>query len=92
MSIRHITKTSEYFIVILLTLLAQYEAQGLCNGRVSVRPSVCPVYRLLQQHVAGLLLGALQAGNNAQQQWQSVANASSVTFTATVYSLLTTSS
>jgi len=33
--------------------------QGLCNGWMSHQLS--PVYQLLQQHVAGLLLGALQA-------------------------------
>jgi len=32
--------------------------QGLCNGTVSVRPSVYPSYRPLQQRVAGLLLWA----------------------------------
>jgi len=29
---------------------------GLCNGTVSVHPSVCPVYQPLQQRPAGLLL------------------------------------
>ena len=29
----------------LLTLPAEYAQQGLCNGRASVRPSVCPIDR-----------------------------------------------
>jgi len=41
-----------------LTLLAEYAEQGLCNGGVTVRPSVCPIYQPLQQRAAGLLLGA----------------------------------
>ena len=36
--------------------------QGLCNGPMFVCLSVCPDYRLLQQHAAGLLLGALLEG------------------------------
>jgi len=28
--------------------------QGLCKGPVYVRPSVCPIYRPLQQRSAGL--------------------------------------
>ena len=48
---------------ILLTLSAYYKEQGLCNGRVSVRLSVCPIYRPQQQRAAGLLLGALRAGD-----------------------------
>jgi len=37
-------------------LPAQYAEQGLCNGRVSVRPSVCPVDRQQQRRAAGLLM------------------------------------
>ena len=33
---------------------------GLCNGTVSVRPSVCPSH-LSHEHAAGLLLGAALA-------------------------------
>ena len=36
--------------------------QSLCNGPMFVCLSVCPDYRLLQQHAAGLLLGALLEG------------------------------
>jgi len=35
-----------------------YTAQGLCNGPVSVHPSVCPVDRQQQRRAAGLLLSA----------------------------------
>ena len=45
---------------LLLTLSA---LRGLCNGRVSVRPSVCPVDRQQQRRAAGLLLSALRAGD-----------------------------
>ena len=38
-------------------------AKGLRNGTVSVRPSVCPSYRLLQQRAAGLLLRARRTGD-----------------------------
>ena len=45
--------------------------QGLCNGTVSVRPSVClsvclsvcPIYQPLQQRAAGLLLWARRVGD-----------------------------
>jgi len=37
--------------------------EGLCNGKVSVRPSVCPSYRPLQRRAAGLLLWARRAGD-----------------------------
>jgi len=67
----------------------------LCNGpvsvRLSVRLSLCPVYRPLQQRAAGLLLGAQQAGDIDRllhgaftAARGSAANASSVTFTAVV--------
>ena len=45
---------------LLLTLSA---LRGLCNSRVSVRPSVCPVDRQQQLRAAGLLLSALRAGD-----------------------------
>ena len=35
-----------------------YTEQGLCNGPVSVHPSVCPVDRQQQRRAAGLLLSA----------------------------------
>jgi len=37
--------------------------QGLLYGTVPVRPSVCPIYRPLQQRAASLLLGAPRAGD-----------------------------
>jgi len=37
--------------------------QGLCDGRVSVRPSVCHIDRQQQWRPAGLPLSALQAGD-----------------------------
>jgi len=40
-----------------------YAEHGLCNGRVSVRPSVCPIDRQLQRRAVGLLLSALRAGD-----------------------------
>jgi len=47
-------------------LLAWYAEESLCNGPVSVhlsvRLSVCPIYRPLQLRAAGLLLGARPAG------------------------------
>ena len=76
-----------------LTLPARHAKQGLCNGRVSVRPSVrpsvCPVDRQHQQRAAGLLLSAgargiyrskLVRGARAQQP----ANAGSVMLRVTV--------
>jgi len=35
---------------------------------MSVHPSVCPIYRPLQQRAAGLLLGAPRAGDIDRQQ------------------------
>ena len=50
---------------VLLTLAAS-AAQGLCIGRVSVRPSVrpsvCTIDQQQQRRPAGLLLGAVRAG------------------------------
>ena len=43
--------------------------QDLCNGRMFVRLSVCPIIRLQQQHAVGLLLSAPQAGDIDQQRW-----------------------
>jgi len=64
--------------------------QGLCNGWMSHQLS--PVYQPLQQHVAGLLLGATVEGAQQQRHHrstthtarQSAANASSAMFIATV--------
>ena len=49
--------------------------QGLCNGRASVRPSVCPIYQQQQRRPAGVLPSAPPAGTryrsivaSAQQQ------------------------
>ena len=36
---------------------------AMSSQRSGVRPSVCPIYRLLQQRAAGLLLGAPWAGD-----------------------------
>jgi len=40
----------------LLTPSALYAERRLCNDRVSVRLSVCPIYRPQQQRAAGVLL------------------------------------
>jgi len=53
--------TSPYFVLDFLLLLALPAQQGLCNGRASVRPSVCPIDRQQQRRPAGLLLSALRA-------------------------------
>ena len=45
----------------LLTQVAYYAEQGLCNGRASVRPSVCPIDRQQQRWPEGLLQSALRA-------------------------------
>ena len=42
----------------LLKLSAQYVEQGLCDGPVSVRPSVRPIDQQQQRRPAGLLLSA----------------------------------
>jgi len=75
-------------------LLAWYTEESLCNGPVSVhlsvRLSVCPIYRPLQLRAAGLLLGAPRAGDIDRQRrapssnGAAAANASSVTFIAAV--------
>ena len=36
----------------LMALPAWHVEQGLCNGTVAVRASVCPIYRPLQQRAA----------------------------------------
>ena len=57
---------------------AYHTEQGLCNGRVSFRPSVCPIYRQQQRRAAGRLLSARTCS-----RCQSVAvNAGSVILTA----------
>ena len=47
----------------IIDAAVQYAEQGLCNGRGSVRPPVCPVARQLLRHVAGLQLSAPRAGH-----------------------------
>jgi len=49
-------------IVMAIIIIIIITWQGLCNGPMFVCLSVCPDYRLLQQHAAGLLLGALLEG------------------------------
>ena len=41
------------------TARMQYAQQGLCNGRESVRLSVCPIDRQRQRRPAGLLLSSI---------------------------------
>jgi len=46
-------------------MMAVFDTAGIVCDRVFVtvrRPSLCPIYRPLQQRVAGLLLGALRRG------------------------------
>ena len=61
--LRHLS----FFLPFFLTYLSTENIpapQGVRNGVVSVRLSVCPICRPLQQRVAaGLLLGALLAGD-----------------------------
>ena len=65
-------------------LPAQYAEQGLCNGRESVRPSVCPIDQQQQRRSAGLLLSALRVGDIDQQLRapHSAGNVDSVTLRA----------
>jgi len=42
----------------ILTLPVEHAVRGLCNGRVSVRPSVCSVNRQQQRRPTSLLLSA----------------------------------
>ena len=51
----------------LLILLA-WLRQSLCKGTVSVRLSVCPIYRPLQQRAAGLLPWAWRTGDIDRQR------------------------
>ena len=48
--------------------------QGLCNGRVSVRPSVRHIIRPQQRRATGLLLSAVRAGDNDRQRRASSSN------------------
>jgi len=57
----------------LLALRAWYVEQGRCNGRVSVRPSVCPVIQLQRWRAAGLLLSAVRAAAALQNDTFSTA-------------------
>jgi len=47
---------------LVLTLPAQYAEESLCNGRVSVCLSFCPIDPQQQWRAAGLLLSALRTG------------------------------
>jgi len=62
--------------------------QGLRNGTMSIRLSVCPIYQPLQQRAAGLLLWARRAGDidRLLHDRRSAATASSFTLSANVRS------
>jgi len=77
----------------LLTLLAWYLPGSVMVWRPSVCSTVCPTYRPLQQHVAGLLLWAQPAGDRSiaaatgrPAAQHSAANASSITLSADIRS------
>ena len=59
---RHLIMHFVLLPCILLTLPAKYAVQGLRNGRVSVRPSVCPIDRHLPFATACARAADIQGG------------------------------
>ena len=77
---------------VLLTLLAHYAEQGLSNGRESVRPSVRLPVCLFHHSAAARRCSGFAAQQHGAAVRRSAANASSVTFTAAVWSWMQTCS